>query len=64
MGPLRDADFATFPEKGWEKVMDLKVKSPFFLTQAFLTLLKASRSAAQPAKVINITSSDRLRLNP
>ena len=23
-----------FPEKGWDKVMDLNVKSPFFLTQA------------------------------
>src|SRR5947209_16792160 len=27
------ADFDTFPESGWDKVMDLNVKSIFFLTQ-------------------------------
>ncbi len=26
--------FDEFPEKGWDKVMDLNLKSPFFLTQA------------------------------
>ena len=26
--------FESFPESGWDKVMDLNVKSPFFLTQA------------------------------
>ena len=33
--------FDGFPEKGWDKVMDLNVKSPFFLTQALHGLLKA-----------------------
>ncbi|MGC6401342.1 SDR family oxidoreductase [Sphingomonas sp. FW199] len=56
--------FEQFPEKGWDKVMDLNVKSPFFLTQALQPLLKASGSAARPAKVINITSIDGIRLNP
>lgn len=56
--------FETFPEKGWDKVMDLNVKSPFFLTQALHEALKTAASAAQPAKVINITSIDGLRLNP
>jgi NAD(P)-dependent dehydrogenase (short-subunit alcohol dehydrogenase family) len=56
--------FATFPEKGWDKVMDLNVKSPFFLTQALYPALKAAASAARPAKVINITSIDGQRLNP
>src|SRR5210317_2116708 len=63
-GAAWGADFEAFPEKGWDKVMDLNVKSPFFLTQAFFPLLKASASAAQPAKVINIASIDGLRLNP
>jgi NAD(P)-dependent dehydrogenase (short-subunit alcohol dehydrogenase family) len=44
--------------------MDLNVKSPFFLTQALHALLKASASAKQPAKVINITSIDGQRVNP
>ena len=29
-----------FSEKGWDKVMDLNVKSVFFSTQKFLPLLK------------------------
>lgn len=56
--------FEEFPESGWDKVMDLNVKSPFFLTQALHELLKARGSEAQPAKVINITSIDGQRLNP
>jgi len=56
--------FDTFPEKGWDKVMDLNVKSPFFLTQALHELLRAAASADRPAKVINITSIDGQRLNP
>ncbi|WP_294252802.1 SDR family oxidoreductase [uncultured Sphingomonas sp.] len=55
--------FESFPEKGWDKVMDLNVKSPFFLTQALHDLLKAGGSAERPAKVINITSIDGQRLN-
>ena len=55
--------FEGFPEKGWDKVMDLNVKSPFFLTQALFGPLKAAASAAQPGKVINISSIDGLRLN-
>jgi NAD(P)-dependent dehydrogenase (short-subunit alcohol dehydrogenase family) len=56
--------FADFPEKGWDKVMDLNVKSPFFLTQALFEQLKAAASVDQPAKVINVTSIDGQRLNP
>jgi NAD(P)-dependent dehydrogenase (short-subunit alcohol dehydrogenase family) len=54
--------FEGFTEKGWDKVMDLNLKSPFFLTQALHGLLK-SGARAQPAKVINITSIDGMRLN-
>jgi NAD(P)-dependent dehydrogenase (short-subunit alcohol dehydrogenase family) len=56
--------FETFPESGWDKVMDLNVKSPFFLTQALHPLLKAAASQARPAKVIMVTSIDGMRLNP
>jgi NAD(P)-dependent dehydrogenase (short-subunit alcohol dehydrogenase family) len=55
--------FDTFPEKGWDKVMDLNVKTPFFLTQALHGLLRAG-AAKQPAKVINIASIDGLSVNP
>lgn len=54
----------TFPESGWDKVMNLNVKSPFFLTQALLPTLQAGASSDNPGKVINIASIDGLRLNP
>lgn len=63
-GAAWGANFEDFPEEGWEKVMDLNVKSPFFLTQAVYELLKSSASAETPTKVINITSVDGLRVNP
>ena len=57
------ADFEVFPEMGWDKVMNLNVKTPFFLTQQLLPLLKAA-AVDHPAKVINIASIDGLRINP
>ncbi len=56
--------FDAFSEKGWDKVMDLNVKSPFFLTQALHGLLRAAASPERPAKVINIVSIDGLSVNP
>ncbi len=56
--------FEEFPESGWDKVMDLNVKSPFFLTQLLHPLLKAAAAPDRPAKVINIASIDGLRINP
>ncbi|WP_226017220.1 SDR family oxidoreductase [Novosphingobium sp. FKTRR1] len=58
------AEFDDFPEIGWDKVMDLNVKTPFFLTQKLHKLLQAGASKEQPAKVINIASVDGLRINP
>ena len=63
-GAAWGADFEEFPEHGWDKVMDLNLKSPFFLTQALHGMLKAGASKQQPAKVINICSIDGIRLNP
>ncbi|MBM3395649.1 MAG: SDR family oxidoreductase [Betaproteobacteria bacterium] len=58
------ADFDEFPESGWDKVMNLNVKSPFFLIQELHSDLKAAASESRPAKVINIASIDGIRLNP
>ena len=58
------AEFDTFPEKGWDKVMDLNVKSPFFLTQALVASLRKAATKEKPAKVINIASIDGIRPNP
>ncbi len=58
------ASFDSFPEGGWDKVMDLNVKTPFFLTQKLHALLRAGASAEQPAKVIMIASVDGMKPNP
>lgn len=52
-----------FPESGWDKVMNINVKSPFFLTQALLPLLEASASTGDPARIINVGSVDGLNVN-
>ena len=51
-GAAWGADYLDFPEQGWDKVMDLNVKSPFFLTQKLHTLLTANASKTKPGKVI------------
>ena len=62
-GAAWGAAFDEFPENGWDKVVDLNMKAPFFLTQALHGLLiKAAK--AQPAKVINIASIDGQTVNP
>ena len=50
------APFGQVPEKGWDKVMDVNVKSPFFLTQSLAPLLKKNASADNTASIINIGS--------
>jgi NAD(P)-dependent dehydrogenase (short-subunit alcohol dehydrogenase family) len=55
--------FDTFPEKGWDKVVDLNLKAPFFLTQALMAPLRAA-AKKRPAKVINIASIDGISVNP
>ncbi len=57
-GTAWGAPFDEFPEKGWDKVMNINLKSVFFLTQQLAPLLRAAASAEQPAKVINIASID------
>ncbi len=59
-GAAWGAPFDDFPEAGWDKVMDLNVKSPFFLTQALIKQLEAAASPEDPARVINIGSIDGL----
>jgi NAD(P)-dependent dehydrogenase (short-subunit alcohol dehydrogenase family) len=56
--------FEEFPEAGWDKVMDINVKAPFFLAQALHGLMKAAGTHDRPAKIINIGSIDGMRLNP
>jgi NAD(P)-dependent dehydrogenase (short-subunit alcohol dehydrogenase family) len=52
------APFDDFPESGWDKVIDLNVKSIFFLTQKLIKQLEAAGTAEDYARVINIGSID------
>lgn len=52
------AGIDNFPEAGWDKVMDLNVKSVFFLTQKLLPQLSSAASPDNMARVINIGSID------
>lgn len=63
-GAAWGAPFEEFPESGWDKVMNLNVKSPFFLTQALHKVLQKNASADRLSKVINIASIDGIRINP
>jgi NAD(P)-dependent dehydrogenase (short-subunit alcohol dehydrogenase family) len=62
-GAAWGASFDEFPESGWDKVMDLNLKAPFFLAQALKPELVAA-SGDHLAKVINIASIDGISINP
>ena len=63
-GAAWGANFDEFPEAGWDKVMNLNVKSLFFLTKALAKPLRAAATKDKPGKVINIASIDGLSVNP
>ncbi len=52
-GIIRRADAVDFTEADWDEVMDVNLKSVFFLSQAFARHLIAQD---QPGKIINIAS--------
>ena len=62
-GAAWGAPFDEFPESGWDKVVDLNLKGPFFLTQALAPQLRAG-AKVRAAKVINIASIDGVSVNP
>lgn len=46
----------TFPDEAWDTVIDLNLKSPFWLVQALLPALRRAGTADDPARIINIGS--------
>ena len=60
-GAAWGASIESFPEVGWDKVMDTNVKGVFFLTQKLLPLLRKAAAEGAPARVINIGSIDGLK---
>ena len=61
-GAAWGAPFDEFPESGWDKVVDLNLKSPFFMSQEFSKLLEMKGSQDDPARIVNIASIDGLHV--
>ncbi len=53
----------TFPDSAWDKVLDLNLKSPFWLVQALLPALRQAGTADDPARVINVGSIDGIHVS-
>ena len=54
----------SFPPSAWDRVLDLNLKSPFWLVQAFLPALRAAGTQDDPARVINVGSIDAIHVPP
>ncbi|MBN9741214.1 3-oxoacyl-ACP reductase [Amycolatopsis sp. A1MSW2902] len=55
-GAMRREPLETFPTEAWDAVLDLNLKSPFWLVQALLPALRKAGAADDPARIINIGS--------
>ena len=63
-GTLSDAPLDLFSEDQWDSVLDLNLKTPFFLLQKLLPMLREGGSAERPSSVINIGSVGALKIGP
>ncbi len=61
-GATWGAPLEEFPESAWDKVLNLNLKSPFFLSRAFLPLLEKAATPDDPARIINIGSIDGIQV--
>ncbi|MEO3783809.1 SDR family oxidoreductase [Actinocorallia sp. B10E7] len=57
-GATWGAPLEEFPSSAWDKVLDLNLKSPFYLTKALLPRLREAATPDDPARIINIGSVD------
>ncbi|WP_099252081.1 SDR family oxidoreductase [Mycobacterium sp. shizuoka-1] len=55
-GAMWREPLATFPDEAWDSVIDLNLKSPFWLVQALLPALCEAGTVDDPARIINIGS--------
>lgn len=54
----------SFPAAAWDRVLDLNVKSPFWMVQELLPALRTAGTADDPARIINIGSIDGIHVSP
>lgn len=50
-----------FSVEAWDAVVDLDLRAPFLMVQAFLPLLRAAANLEDPARIINIGSVDGIK---
>ena len=62
-GAAWGAPFESYPDDGYDKVMNINVKAIFALTRDLLPLLLKKASKENPSRVINIGSIDGLRVS-
>lgn len=53
-----------FPVSAWDRVLDLNLKSPFWMVQELLPALRNAGTPDEPARVINIGSIDAIHVSP
>lgn len=61
-GATWGAELGDFPVQGWDKVFDINVKAPFFLTEALLPMLEKNATQDDPSRVVNIGSIDGIHV--
>ena len=54
----------TFPAAAWDRVLDLNVKSPFWMVQELLPALRKAGTQDDPSRIINIGSIDGIHVSP
>ena len=54
----------SFPASAWDRVLDLNVKSPFWMVQELLPALRNAGTADDPARIINVGSIDAIHVSP
>ncbi|HYC80868.1 MAG TPA: SDR family oxidoreductase [Solirubrobacterales bacterium] len=63
-GAIWNAPIEDFDDAAWDRVLALNVKGVFHLTKALLPLLEAGAGDLDPARVINVGSSDGIVVPP
>ena len=54
----------SFPTSAWDKVLDLNLKSPFWMVQELAPALLRAGSHDDPARIINVGSVDAIHVSP
>lgn len=60
-GRMIENTIEDFTVEQWDSVMNLDLRAPFFVVQAFLPMLRAAGSMDDPVRIINIGSVDGIK---